>query len=136
VGIVREEITLKNAGDITKAIDGYIKEDAVHQVTVTAVVDTGAITLVIPEDVRAKLGLRIITTQEAKLANNELVKCGVSEPVEVHWKDRSTVCNAYVVPSGNILLGSIPLEGMDLIVNPIEQKLEGEHGDKVVGYLL
>jgi hypothetical protein len=34
------------------------------------------------------------------------------------------------------LLGAIPLEDMDLIVNLNTQKLEGEHGDEVVGFLL
>jgi clan AA aspartic protease len=136
MGIVREEITLKNAGDVSNAVRGIIKEDAIHQATVTAVVDTGAITLVIPEEVQTKLGLRITSEKRARLAHGEWYVCKVTEPVEIHWKERSTACNAYVVPSGNVLLGAIPLEDMDLIVNLNTKKLEGEHGDEVVGFLL
>ena len=31
-----------------------------------------------------------------------------------------------------VLLGVLPLEGMDLIVDPIHQKLVGAHGDQPV----
>jgi hypothetical protein len=31
-----------------------------------------------------------------------------------------------------VLLGAIPLEDMDLIVNPARQELTGAHGDEVV----
>jgi hypothetical protein len=38
-----------------------------------------------------------------------------------------------VVPDAdNILLGAIPLEDMDLMVDPARQRLVGVHGDKVV----
>jgi len=41
-----------------------------------------------------------------------------------------------VVNSGRILLGAIPLEDMDLIVDPAKQELIGAHGDEEVGLLL
>jgi len=31
----------------------------------------------------------------------------------------------------NVLLGAIPLEGMDLMINPKTQELVGVHGDTV-----
>jgi hypothetical protein len=34
--------------------------------------------------------------------------------------------------SGEVLLGAIPLEGMDLMVDPVNQTLAGIHGDEVV----
>ena len=40
---------------------------------------------------------------------------------------------ATVVPgSEKVLLGAIPLEGMDLTVNPKTQEVMGIHGDEVV----
>jgi hypothetical protein len=43
------------------------------------------------------------------------------------------VSYAVVLPEGKeILLGVIPLEGMDLMVNPCAQRLEGAHGDEMV----
>jgi hypothetical protein len=30
----------------------------------------------------------------------------------------------------DVLLGALPLEGMDLIVDPLKQEVAGAHGDK------
>ncbi|GHV91900.1 hypothetical protein AGMMS50268_24030 [Spirochaetia bacterium] len=61
----------------------------------------------------------------------------MTEAVAVHWKDRMTACQALVVPgAGEVLLGAIALEGMDLMVNPVDQKLVGIHGDKPLSLVL
>jgi hypothetical protein len=45
-------------------------------------------------------------------------------------------CEPWVVPGADhILLGAIPLEDMDLIVDPKNLKLIGAHGDKELGML-
>jgi hypothetical protein len=36
------------------------------------------------------------------------------------------------MPEGKPLLGVIPLEFMDLIVDPVRQELVGAHGDEVI----
>ncbi|MDR1307732.1 MAG: hypothetical protein LBK74_09190 [Treponema sp.] len=57
---------------------------------------------------------------------------GITEYVEVRWKDRKTACEALVLPDEeDVLLGAYPLEGMDLTVNPKKQEVVGAHGDKV-----
>ena len=51
----------------------------------------------------------------------------------MQWKSAGkTVVPALVIPGAEkILLGAIPLEGMDLMVNPVSQELAGIHGDDV-----
>jgi hypothetical protein len=57
----------------------------------------------------------------------------LTSPVKVLWKDRSTDCNAVVLPGEeDVLLGALALEGLDLVVNPVEQILEGAHGEQVL----
>jgi hypothetical protein len=136
MGIVRAEITLKNAIDVGNVRRGFIKEPEVRQTTIQAVVDTGAMTLVINEQLRLQLGLGIVGAKEATLANNVKETVKIAETVEVHWKNRLMTCQPWVVGSGRILLGLIPLENMDLIVDPNRQELVGAHGDKEVGLLL
>ena len=51
------DISLKNGGDIVLAKRGLIKAQEVRQMTVKAIVDTGAWTLVINEETHNKLGL-------------------------------------------------------------------------------
>jgi clan AA aspartic protease len=136
MGIVQAEITLKNIRDKMKAEEGYIKEPEIRQTTVQAVVDTGAITLVINDQLRQQLGLGIVGAKQATLADNSKKMIQIAETVEVHWKNRSMTCQPWVVSAGRILLGAIPLEDMDLIVDPGSQKLIGAHGDEEVGLLL
>jgi clan AA aspartic protease len=136
VGTVHAEITLKNVGDTIGVQRGYIKEPEIRQTTVQSVVDTGAMTLVISEMIQKELGLITKRLRESRLANGEKVVCKIAEPVEVCWKDRSMTCEPWVLPGiKEVLLGVIPLEDMDLMVDPTEQKLVGAHGDKPVGMI-
>ena len=136
MGLVYEIITLKNACDVGNAERGIITEKEVRETTVNALVDTGAGTMVISEEIREKLGLRVRGLKSATLANDKKEVCKVTEPVEIHWKNRSTACPALVSSGwGEILLGAIPLEDMDLMVNPVKQELVGVHGDEVVATL-
>jgi hypothetical protein len=136
MGIVRTEITLKNAGDVINMRRGYIKEPEIRQTVVEAVVDTGALNLVINEQLRQQLGLGIVGSKDATLANGVKETVKIADIVEVHWKNRFMACQPWVVGSGNILLGAIPLENMDLIVDPSAQQLVGAHGEEEVGLLL
>ncbi|MDR3276322.1 MAG: hypothetical protein LBT11_03775, partial [Treponema sp.] len=59
-------------------------------------------------------------------------KCTRSELVDIHWNDRYTSSRPIVFADGEILLGVIPLEDMDLMVNPVGRCLVGAHGDEWV----
>ena len=77
------------------------------------------------------------------LAGGGKTECKVTDPVHIQWKDRFAVVNAVVLPGGKPLLGSIPLDFMDLIVapqpshesgegsplDPVNRELVGVHGD-------
>jgi clan AA aspartic protease len=130
VGEVRTEVTLVNIGDKEVADRGYMPQDQIRRLTVNAVVDTGAWTLVINEKTREKLGLRVEEAREVTLAGGIKAPGGVTEPVRVYWKDRRTTCEAVVIPDEeDVLLGALPLEGMDLTVNPLRNEVVGAHGD-------
>ncbi|MDR0636114.1 MAG: retroviral-like aspartic protease family protein [Treponema sp.] len=132
MGEVRTEITLVNLRDAGKAVDGIISQVEVRRLTVNAVVDTGAWTLVINEATREKLGLRIKKTGEATVAGGGKVSSEITEYVEILWKDREAACEAVVLPGEvDVLLGALPLEIMDLTVNPKRQEVVGAHGDTV-----
>jgi clan AA aspartic protease len=130
MSIVYTEITLKNEIDVAFAKRGYIKENEVRQMTVQAIVDTGAWTIVINEDTREKLGLDDNGYGEATLADGQKEEYPMAGPLEIRWKNRRFTCDALVLPDApDILLGAIPLEGMDLTINP-KRELVGVHGDK------
>ena len=131
MSVVSTEITLINKMDVGLAKRGLIKEQEIRQMTVPAIVDTGAWTLVINEEIREKLGLSYKGYGEATLADGQKEVCKMAGPLEIRWKNRSFTCNALVIPdSPDILLGAIPLEAMDLTINP-KRELVGVHGDVV-----
>jgi len=133
MGTFYEKITLENGGDTVLANRGYISKDKVRAVEVEAVPDTGAWMLIINEDVRQKLGLKTVDHADITLADGSTGFNDVTEPVEIRWKDRKTIQQAVVIPGANeVLLGALPLEGMDLCVDPVNQRLVGVHGDKTV----
>jgi len=132
MGNVYAEITVKNAGDIARFKMGNIAEKDIRSITMTALVDTGATTLVINEELCRQLGLGIENTQTINLAGGVKGFCKITEPVKIQWKDRDVSINAVVLAEGNPLLGVIPLEFMDLIVDPVRRELVGAHGDQAV----
>jgi len=133
MGVFKEEITLENILDRGFARHGYIKESEIRTLKVEAMPDTGAWTLVINEDVRQKLGLTIEETSRSTLADGKSGTYDVTESVIIRWKNRSTALPAVVVPNAKeILLGALPLEAMDLMVDPVHGKLIGVHGDQAL----
>ena len=135
MGLVYTEITLRNAADVVNARHGIIDELEVKQTAVTALVDTGAYTIIINEDICRQLGLELETGDifEAVLADGSKQEYVYTEPVQIQWKNRKSVCRAVLVPSASeTLLGALPLEEMDLIVHPLKQELTGAHGEVVV----
>ena len=136
MGKVFADITIKNCADVTNVSRGIIPEKDVRSLSVTALVDTGAMTLVINEDMCQRLGLSIEGSRTANLAGGTKMECKITEPVRIYWKNRDTSCRAMVLPKGDALLGLIPLEDMDLIVDPVRHELAGAHGDEVLTFIM
>lgn len=131
MGTFYEEISLTNGKDDVRVQCGLL--DKVRTVTIKAMPDTGAWALIINEDIRRKLGLAIIGTVESSMADGSTALHDLTETVEIRWRDRRTSQEAVVMPDANeVLLGALPLEGMDLYVDPAHQRLAGVHGDKPV----
>jgi len=131
VGTFFEDITLVNITDRGLAERGYLDNDKIRTLTVQAMPDTGAWTLVINEEVREKLGLTIKGETMSSFADGEPFSSPITEAVKIQWKDRYIELPAIVIANAkDVLLGALPLEAMDLIVDPVHKKLAGAHGDQ------
>ena len=136
MGFVFEDITLRNSSDVTNAATGIIEESDIRQKTVKVLVDTGCYSIVISAELCKELGLRVKGKKGAWLANNERIICEQTDGVEICWKDRNTILPALVIPDRPyVLLGALPLEAMDLIVDPVREKLTGAHGDEWINQI-
>lgn len=119
MGIFKQEVLILNANDKALAKNGYITNEEVRQLKIPMMVDTGAYMICINEEIKNQLGLEVNDTQEGVLANGERQMFDIAGPIEIRIHNRRTISEAIVLP-GNAepLLGSIPLEAMDLIVDP------------------
>jgi clan AA aspartic protease len=116
-----------------KAEDGIIQEHEIRKATIDVMVETGATMLVINKELFLQLGLRATEEREISLANDAKETCKLTEPLEIHWENRSISMPALVIEDASeFLLGVLPLEGMDLVVDTVNQRLVGAHGDRPV----
>jgi len=95
------------------------------RVEVQALVDTGTHHLVVTPEVAKALGFDIeeVRRQWITVANGCSERAPVIGPVQIEFEDRWCSTGAFVLNGGQCLLGRIPLEQMDLALNPKEQRL-------------
>jgi clan AA aspartic protease len=124
MGLVYAEIELIRGADVILAQEGYLTESEIRRCTVSAMVDSGATMLAVPEFVKTQLNLRKVRSIEAELADGSSSAYEVVGPVEVRFANRQTSVEALVVPGATkVLLGAIPMEGMDVLIDPKRERL-------------
>lgn len=112
-------VKLANFVDLEKSVDGTISVADVRAMEVDAMVDTGATTLVITEAVAKALGVREIRRTRVRYADGRVGAVSVVGPIYLEVLGRSMAADAVVEPSAQtVLLGQIPLEELDLVVDP------------------
>ncbi len=124
MGLVYADIEVISGDDLTLYAKGYIKEDEVKKITISALVDSGAYMLSINERVKNQLGLRVLEKQFAEFADGRVLELEVVGPIEIRFENRRTTVDAMVLPGDTeVLLGSIPMEDMDVLIDPKQQRL-------------
>jgi clan AA aspartic protease len=124
MGLVYANIQLANAGEIYMAQLGYLPPEAVKRTVVHALVNTGAYMLAINETVRSQLNLPKVDEQLAELADGSHIYLDLVGPVEVRFENRRANVDAMVLPGDSeVLLGAIPMEDLDVLVDPKRQQL-------------
>lgn len=89
---------------------------------VTALVDTGALMLCIPEHVALQLSLTTESMREVSVADGRVVNVPYVGPLKVAFGKRFCYVGALVI-GDEVLLGAVPIEDMDLVVNPGRREL-------------
>ena len=124
MGLVYAEIDLINGGDMYLHRQSLLDEKDVRRVRVNALVDSGAYNLCINETIQTQLDLPFIEKQFVTLADETLLEADFVGPVDVRFENRSTTVRALVLPGdAEVLLGAIPMEDMDVLIDPRQQKL-------------
>lgn len=122
MGAVRVKVKLTNAIDEALVSRGMKAPHLLRECETQALVDTGALTLVIPPEIVEQLGMRIRGQQIARYANGFEEPIGVTEPVIVMCEGRRTSVEALVV-GDEVLIGQVVLELLDLLPDCKNQRL-------------
>ncbi|MBS1599543.1 MAG: aspartyl protease family protein [Bacteroidetes bacterium] len=124
MGLIYADIELINGIELGLVQRGYMDRDELKHMQLNILVDTGSVMLAINEDIQEQLKFPVMEKRKAQLANGQIVECDVVGYVELRFKNRQTTCRAMVLPGNSEpLLGSIPLEDMDVLIHPQRQEL-------------
>lgn len=93
-----------------------------EEISVAALVDTGALHLCIPEHIALQLQLKTVEMREVILADGKPYQVPYVSPVRIELLNRHAVTGALVF-GNQVLLGAIPMEDMDLIIEPARLKV-------------
>ena len=125
MGLIYADLEIINTIDIALAKKSIIGEEEIKSLRVNALVDTGAYNMCINEIIQSQLELPFVEKRTGVLANGEIETYNLVGPLTIKFKNRTTICNALVLPGNNeVLLGAIPMEDMDVIIDPKKQTLE------------
>jgi len=86
-------------------------------IMVRAMVDTGAMTICIPQHVAVQLQLPEIEKREVTTADERSHIVPYVGPIQIRFENRTCFTGALVI-GDSVLLGAIPMEDMDLVVSP------------------
>ena len=109
MGYVHAEIELKNP-----------READLESLTIMALVDTGSLMLCIPEHIKIQLNLEEAEKREIITADGKKHLVSYVGPVQIRFQNRSCFVGALVL-GDQVLLGAMPMEDMDLVINPAQR---------------
>ena len=119
MGKVMTKVKLTNQEDEMLARRGLLPPDEVRTLEIEALVDTGATMLVLPADVCRKLGLTEVDRRRVRYADGRVREVPRVTNVGIEILGRDMVGSALVEAEGTTpLIGQLPLEELDLVVNP------------------
>ena len=111
MGLARARVTLSNP-----------RLPDIPAVEVDALADTGAVHLCIPEYIAVQLELEEYDRRDVLLADGRRQVVSYVGPLAISVANRKGIAGAMVM-GNQVLLGAIPMEDMDLVVNPRTQQV-------------
>jgi len=111
MGIVHAEVRLSNP-----------RKPKLKAMPVSAIVDTGAMTICIPQHVAVQLQLPEIEKREVTAADERAHVVPYVGPIQIEFQGRTCFTGALVIGE-SVLLGAVPMEDMDLVISPSGQTI-------------
>jgi clan AA aspartic protease len=124
MGEIRVKMELENLFDRELFERGDIKENQVRHTEIDALADTGAVEMLIPQDIAEKLGLRFLQTVTVTLADDSKKDLWRASALQITVCNRKLPISCLVGPTGcEPLLGQVVMESLDLVLSPSERTI-------------
>lgn len=118
MGEIVVQCEVENTVDRAMADRGLVEESRVRRASIEGVVDTGAVMLMLPEDLVERLGLAAGQTVTVTYADERAEERPVAGPVTVKIGDRITQTQCVVgPPECEILIGQLVVGAMDMVAD-------------------
>lgn len=131
MGKVIVSAKIENLEDKYMAYKGLLPPEQIRTLDVDdALIDTGATGLMIPSRLLKPLGLRPTEVKHGRTVSGPITMQKY-EAVRLTLQGRNCVVEVHEIPDHSpVLIGQIPLESMDWVVDPKNQRIIGnpEHG--------
>jgi len=136
MGRVTTEATIESLKDLWAVERGLLSDDQVRRVTVSdALVDTGATLLSMPTRLIRQLGLSSRAEKQVLSSNGMITQVAMYDAVRLTVQGRDCTMDVLEVSDGvPVLIGQLPLEHLDLVVDLRNRTLIGNpaHGGEHV----
>ena len=125
MGEIKVSIKLENYDDLVALKRGWVKKEDLRCLEIDALVDTGSVMLVIPQDVVEVLGLEYRRKVIVTYADERKDERHVAGPLQLTISNRLMLTECVVgPPASEALVGQVVLEEMDLIPDCVNQTLK------------
>jgi clan AA aspartic protease len=109
MGLIRTKLLLKNP-----------RKPDIAAMSVSSLVDTGALHLCIPEHLAIQLEFDKLENREVTTADGKKHLCAYVGPIEVRFENRACYTGALVL-GDEVIFGAVPMEDMDVLISPAKQ---------------
>jgi clan AA aspartic protease len=122
MGEVRVKVKLTNALDEAMARRGRLDIKDIRCYEADALIDTGAVSSVVPKNVMTQLGVLSIGSRVAEYADGRKETVDLTEPITFNIIGRTTIEPAMVL-GDEVIIGQTILEVTDLLVDCANRKV-------------
>jgi len=122
MGEVRIKVKLTNAVDEALVRRGKLSTNEIHVYETDALVDTGAVSSVVPTHVAQRLGLEARGRRVAEYADGRQDIVEVTEPLIIECIGRDTLEEALIL-GDEVIIGQTVLEKLDLLLDCANRRL-------------
>lgn len=124
MGEIRVKARLENEGDVLLRKMKQFSRRKIRALEIDAVVDTGAVMMLLPHEAAEALGLESRGTVIVQLADDQKIELVRAGGILLTIAGRQMTADCLIGPPGcESLIGQIVMESLDLIPDPVKRTL-------------